>query len=190
MDLLQQNWGWITANPWGFVALVVLAFGAGWGTARLFYGERIELLKAKAGSPNQHGVKESSVGKFLYAANGRHGPNLLGATTHDAFVGQELSLRADIPDSQTLHVVLHGSPRANLSDTPGAWHYNLMGVTNWVVSKYQDNTSSPVQHFNAESGRAELQLSFACAGNVRVEVFEGDSSSASWTKDIRVCDKS
>lgn len=190
MGLLQQNWGWITANPWGFAAFVVSAFGAGWGVARLFYGERIELLKARAGSPNQHGAKEAPVRKFLYVANGRHGPNLLGATTHDAFVGQELSLRADIPDNENLHVVLHGPPHAHLSDTSGAWHYNVAGVTNWVISKYQDNTSSPVQHFNAESGRAELQLIFARAGNVHVEVFEGDSSSASWTKEIRVYDKS
>ncbi|MHB1282416.1 MAG: hypothetical protein ACYCZI_00890 [Metallibacterium scheffleri] len=190
MDLLKQYWGWITANPWGFATFVVMAFGAGWGVAKRFYGERIELLKARLGGPNQHSVKESSVSKILYVTNGRHGPNLLGATTHDAFVGQVLSLRADIPENETLHVVLHGPPYAHLSDTSGAWHYNVVGVTNWIISKYQDNTSSPVQHFNAESGRAELELSFSRAGNVRVEVFECDSSSASWTKDIRVYDKS
>lgn len=190
MDLLQQNWGWITANPWGFSAFVVLAFGAGWGAAKLFYGERIELLKARAGSPNQQSAEKSAISKFQYVANGRHGPNLLGATTHDAFVGQELSLRADIPDNEMLHVVLHGPPHAYLSDASGAWHYNVVGVTNWVISKYQDDTSSPVQHFNAEPGRAELQLIFARAGNVRVEVFEGDSSLVSWSKDIRVYDKS
>jgi hypothetical protein len=190
MDLLQQNWGWVTANPWGFATFVVLAFGAGWGAANLFYRERIELLKARAGRPDQQSTKTSAPRTFQYVANGRHGPNLLAATTHDAFVGQELSLRADIPDNETLHVVLHGPPHAYLSDTSGAWHYNVVGVTNWVMSKYQDNTSSPVQHFNAESGRAELQLIFARAGNVRVEVFESDSSSASWSKDIRVYDKS
>lgn len=190
MELLQRNWGWITTNPWGFATFVVLAFGAGWGVAKLFYGERIELLQARAGSPNQQSDKKSAVSKFQYVANGRHGPNLLAATTHDAFVGQELSLRADIPDNETLHVVLHGSAHANLSDASVAWHYNVVGVTNWVMSKYQNNTSSPVQHFNAVSGRAELQLTFARAGNVHVEAFEGDSSSASWSKDIRVYDKS
>lgn len=190
MDLLRQNWGWITANLWGFATFVVLAFCAGWGVAKLFYGERIELLKARAGSQNKQSDKESAVSKFQYVANGRHGPNLLAATTHDAFVGQELSLRADIPDNEMLHVVLHGPPHTHLSDTSGAWHYNVVGVTNWVISMYQDNTSSPVQHFNAESGRAELQLIFARAGNVHVEVFEGDSFSASWSKDIRVYDKS
>lgn len=191
MGLLQQNWGWITANPWGFTTFLALAFGAGWGAAKLFYGERIELLKAKASSPNQRSAKEQSIRKsHLYVANGRHGPNLLGATTHDVFIGQELSLRADIADNETLHVVLHGPPHACLSDTSGAWYYNVVGVTNWVISKYQDNTSSPVQHFNAESGLAELKLIFSRSGNVRVEVFEGDSSSASWTKDIRVYDKS
>ena len=190
MGLLQQNWGWVTANPWSFATFIILAFGAGWGAAKLFYGERIELLKAKVGSPSQQSTKESVIGKVQYVANGRYGPNLLAATTHDAFVGQELSLRADIPDDETLHVVLHGPPHAYLNDTSGAWHYDVVGVTNWVISKYQDNTSSPVQHFNAESGRAELQLTFARTGNVRVEVFEGDSSSASWGKDIRVYDKS
>jgi hypothetical protein len=48
MELLQQNWGWITSNPWGFATFAVVIFGLGWGAARLFYGERIELLKVRA----------------------------------------------------------------------------------------------------------------------------------------------
>ncbi len=186
MELLRQNWAWIAANPWGFGSFIVLAFGAGWGVAKLFYRERIALLEARTGNANHQDTSKQPAKEFQYVASGRHGPNVLAPTTHDAVVGQELSFRADIPENKTLHVVLHGSSHAYLEETSAAWQYNVVGVTNWVISKYQENTSSPIQHFNAESGRAELQLSFGRAGNVHVEVFEGGGPVASWTKDIRV----
>lgn len=186
MEFLRQNWEWIAMNPWGFGTFIILAFGAGWTAAKLFYRERLELLKARAESTNHVTNSESAAQVFEYVANGRHGPNILAATLHDIVVDQELSLRANIPEGQTLHVVLHGSPDEYLDDTSAAWAYNVVGVTNWVMSKYQDSTSPPVQHFNAESGRAELELSFCRPGIVRVEVFEGSGTTPTWVKELCV----
>jgi hypothetical protein len=190
MELLQQNWAWISDNPWGFAALVILLFGAGWGAARTFYTERIELLKEKLSAMDGNPVKNGADTTFRYKSNGRHGPNVLSTTVHDAVVGQHLSFQAQIPDNQKLHVVLHGPPPSSLSDTAAAWYFNVAGIDNWVASRYRESASSPTQHFNAESGPAEMQFSFGRAGDVRIEVFEGDSPTATWSKRIHVSGQS
>ena len=64
-----------------------------------------------------------------------------------------------------------------------------MGVTNWIPSTYVENTSPPVQYFNAEAGPAEMQFYFGRAGDVQIEVFEGDGPTPSWSKRIRVLDE-
>lgn len=187
VDLLRQNWGWIGDNPWGFIALVVVAFGSGWGAARLFYSERIELLKIKAGaSLKLHSAEQAPHASFHYRTSGRHGPNVLGSATHDAKIGQRLSFQADIPHDGKLHVVLHGPPLSLLGATQAAWYFNVVGVMNWVASLYQESTSSPVQHFNAESGAADMQFYFGRPGDVRMEVFEDESTNPTWVKSLRI----
>ena len=186
MELLRQNWAWIALNPWGFTALVVVAFGLGWGAARLFYSERIELLKLKVGEAGKTASGKAPTTKFQYKTNGRHGPNVLATSTHDAEIDQRMSFQAYIPEGQQLHVILHGPPMVDLGQTPAAWGFNVVGVVNWVASTYQESTTAPLQHFNAESGQAEMQFFFWRTGDVRIEVFEGDSTNPSWSKSIRV----
>lgn len=186
MDLLRQNWGWIAGNPWGFTAIVVVVFVAGWGAARLFYSERIELLKLRITDAGKAASGKPASNKIQYNPSGRHGPNILAASTHDAEIDQRLSFQANIPDGQKLHVVLYGPPPVNLGHIRGAWGFNVVGVVNWVASTYQESTTTPVQHFNAESGQAEMQFFFWRAGNVRIEVFENDNTSPSWSKSIHV----
>jgi len=186
VDLLRQNWTWIASNPWAFAAFVVVAFGFGWGAARLFYSERIELLKLKAGASLRSSSAYEPATKFQYRISGRHGPNLLGSATHDVKVGQHISFQAYVPQGEKLHVVLHGPPQTSLSAMPAAWYFNVVGVVNWVASTYQEGTSSATQHYNAESGPADMQFHFARAGDVSIEVFEGDSTEPTWTKSIRV----
>lgn len=186
VDLLRQNWAWIASNPWAFAAFVVVAFGFGWGAARLFYSERIELLKLKASASLKAPSAQESAVKFQYRATGRHGPNLLGSATHDVKVGQHISFQADVPQGEKLHVVLHGPPIPSLGASSAAWYFNVVGVVNWVASTYQESTSSPVQHFNAEAGLADMQFYFGRAGDVFIEVFEGESTEATWSKSIRV----
>ncbi|MGH8397634.1 MAG: hypothetical protein ACRETA_05250 [Gammaproteobacteria bacterium] len=156
------------------------------GAARLFYSERIELLKLKASaSPKTASSQESAV-NFQYRTSGRHGPNLLGSATHDVNVGQHISFQADVPQGEKLHVVLHGPPAPSLSAISAAWYFNVVGIVNWVASNYQESTSSPTQHFNAEAGPADMQLHFGRAGDVLIEVFESDSTEATWSKSVRV----
>lgn len=131
-------------------------------------------------------ILESTEFKFQYKPIGRHGPNVLAAATQDVNVGQRLSFQSNIPEGQTLRVVLHGTSRKSPDDSCAAWRFNVMGVTNWVPSTYQESTSPPVQYFNAEAGPAEMQFYFGRTGDVQIEVFEGDGPTPSWSKRIRV----
>ena len=189
MDLIKANWDWIASNPWGFAALAALLFGAGWGFAKLLYSERIELLKAQIAASSESGTSKIPATKFLYRPNGRHGRNVLADTTHDVTAGDQLSFQADVPDGKKLHVVVHGPPPQSLSETFGAWYFSVIGVNNWTHSTYQENTSGPIQHFNAEDGRADMMFFFGRPGEVLIDVFEGDSKSPAWSKTIHVADK-
>ena len=186
MELLRQNWAWVAGNPWAFATFVIVAFVFGWGAARLFYSERIELLKLRAGASFRAPATQESALKFQYRPTGRHGSNLLGSATHDIKVGQHISFQADVPQGEKLHVVLHGPPIPSLGADSAAWCFNVVGVVNWVASEYQESTSSPVQHFNAEAGSADMQFYFCRPGDVSIEVFEGESTEVTWSKSIRV----
>jgi hypothetical protein len=186
MDIIKANWDWIASNPWGFVALSALIFGAGWGFAKLFYGERIELLKAQIASTSKGDSKTGPETNFRYKPHGRHGRNLLAGTTHEAIVEEDLSLQANIPDGKKLHIVLYGPPPQSISETSGAWYFSVMGVNNWTASTYQESTSGCIQHFNAEEGAAEMQFHFARPGQVRIEAFEGEDKTATWSKILHV----
>lgn len=190
MDLFKANWDWIASNPWGFAALSLLMFGLGWGLAKLLYGERLELLKVQLFSLSKSCPENGPVTEFRYRSHGRHGRNVLADTTHDVTIDEKLSFQADVPDGEKLHVVLHGPQPQLLSETSGAWHFSVIGVNNWTNSKYQENTSGCVQHFNAEEGPADMQFFFARPGQVKIEVFEGDSRAATWSKSLHVSDKS
>ena len=188
MDLLRQNWVWIASSPWAFATFVVVAFGLGWGVARLFYSERIELLKLKSSASQRSPSRQESAVKFQYLITGRHGPNLLGSATHDVKIGQHISFQADVPQGEKLHVVLHGPPVPSVGASSAAWYFSVVGVVNWVASTYQESTSSPIQHFNAEAGQADMLFYFGRAGDVSIEVFEGETTEATWSKSVRVHD--
>jgi hypothetical protein len=164
--------------------------GIGWGVARQLYIERIELLKAQIASPSKISSENGPVTDFRYRPHGRHGRNVLAETTHDVAVGEQLSLQANVPEGKKLHVVLHGPQPQSLSEISGAWHFSVIGVNNWTNSRYQENTSGCVQHFNAEEGPADMQFFFSRPGQVEVQVFEGDDRAATWSKSLHVADKS
>lgn len=67
MELFEKNWDWISSNPWGFLALSVAIFALGWQVAKLYYGERIELLKIKRdqGKGNEAPGGSKFLDKFL-----------------------------------------------------------------------------------------------------------------------------
>jgi hypothetical protein len=187
MDILQQNWALISGHPWPFASIALLFFGLGWGAARLLYAERLELLKERSGgikqasSPHQENQKE-----FSYPTNGRHGRNLLSSSTQEVRADESFSLRAEIPNSSRLHLVLKGLPPIYLEDTSASWSYSVVGVANWVSGEYHQDMKSAEQHFDAESGAADLKLHLHRAGNLTIEAYEGTDQRPTWSKIVQV----
>lgn len=185
MDNLQQIWPVIQDQIWSFSSLALVIFGLGWGAARLFYGERLEILKEKAGRPKE-APRDSSPKAFAYPTDGRHGRNLLSNTVREARVGDIFSLRAEIPKGSSLHVILKGLPPIYLEDTSAAWSYSVVGVANWVAGEYHQDMQAAEQHFNAEVGAAELRLYIHREGELVIEAYEGGPGGNSWRKAMRV----
>lgn len=148
----------------------------------------IDRLKSQLASqiPDVGSKQSSQEQKFLYQPYGRSGRNILSDTTHDVKAGEDLSLEAKVPTGKKLHVVLHGPPPQHIDESSGAWHYSISGIQNWKISKYQENPSGCIQHFNAEEGMAEMTIFFSRDGQFTIEVFEGESRVASWRKIISV----
>lgn len=71
MELFEKNWEWIASNPWGSIGLAILCFVSGWGVAKLFYQERLEILKEKRLNNSPTNV----LSKFFYPEHGRNGKN-------------------------------------------------------------------------------------------------------------------
>jgi hypothetical protein len=186
MELFQQNWALIGSNFWVFASVAVLFFGLGWGAARLLYRERLEILKAKAESQKPKTAILTGGSSFVYAVNGRHGRNLLSRATYEVRVNESTSLRAEIPDQSRLHLVLRGLPPAYIEDTSGGWAYSVAGVTNWVAGDYHQDMQKAEQHFDAESGTAELKLYLYRQGDLTIEAYEGTDQRPTWSKVVKI----
>jgi len=190
MDLLQQHWSWIASNPVGFIAMAALFSGLGWTAAKLIYGERIEVLRTRVERTQEHASPvKGQPAAFTYPPHGRHGRNILSNSTHQVHVNEPLSLHAVIPTPERLHIVLSGLPPIYISDTSAAWGFSVVGVVNWVQSLYHQDMKAAQQHFDAEAGPADLQLSFSRTGDLVIQAFEGGSQSLSWTRRIRVVEQ-
>lgn len=186
MEFFQQNWALIGSNFWVFASVATLFFGLGWGAARLLYGERLEILKAKAESQKPKTAILNGSSSFVYAVNGRHGRNLLSSATHEVRINEPISLRAEIPDQSRLHLVLRGLPPAYIEDTSGGWAYSVAGVTNWVAGDYHQDIQKAEQHFDAESGTAELKLYLYWQGELTIEAYEGTDQRPTWSKVVKI----
>jgi len=184
MDLLQQNWLWISNNPWGFASLALFCIALSWGAASLFYRERIEILKERLAAPEKRAVPAA----FTYTSSGRHGTNILANSTNDVFVEEWLSFRAEVPPKDRLHIELQGPKPKYLDDTGPSWMYGI-GAINWTASGYDPHDGGR-QSFEAEGGAADLKLQFLRAGEVQIIAREGTTQSPSWTRTLRVQAKS
>ncbi len=186
MEFFQQNWELISSNFWVFESVAVLFFGLGWGAARLLYGERLEILRTKAEGQKPKAEVVTGASSFAYPVNGRHGRNLLSSATHETRANESISLRAEIPDQSRLHLVLRGLPPMHIEDTSGGWGYSVAGVTNWVAGDYHQDMQKAEQHFDAESGIAELKLHLYRAGELTIEAYEGTDQRPTWSKVVQV----
>lgn len=180
MDLLQQNWLWISSNPWGSASLAFLCIALGWGAASLLYRERIEILKERLAVSEKNAVPTA----FTYSSSGRHGKNVLANSTNDVSVEEWLSFRAGVPLKDRLHIELQGPKPRHLGDAGPSWMYSI-GAINWTASGY-DAHDGGRQSFEAEGGAADLKMQFLRAGEVRIIAREGTSQTPSWTRTLHV----
>lgn len=184
MNFLQENWLWISTNPWSVAGFALICISIGWGAATLLYQERIALLKERQATS----TKETSLSTaFIYPPVGRHGKNILANSTNDIFIQEWLSFRAEVPPKSRLHIELQGPKPEHLDDTGPSWVFGI-SIINWTANGY-DEASGGRQSFLAEDGIADLKLQFIRSGNVQITAFEGISQTPSWTKTLRVLAK-
>ncbi|WP_278403520.1 hypothetical protein [Pseudoalteromonas ruthenica] len=182
MEFIRTNWDWIASNPWVSLGFAALCFGIGWAVACLYYKERIEILKEKiSGMP----PSKEKIEKYSYAQHGRYGKNILVNSTSTVKAGESVSLRAEIPDGQRLHVEMEGPKRVYLADKEASWHYTDGKSINWSAQAYK-NENGGFQAFDAEGGVADKELTFKRVGEVTVNVYEGESKELSWVRSFLV----
>ena len=182
MDFIKTNWDWISNDPWVSLGFAAFCCGIGWAAACLYYKERIEILKERiSGMPS---AKEKIV-KYSYAQHGRYGKNMLVNSTSTIKVAEPVSLRAEIPDGERLHIEMEGPKRAYLSDNDASWCYTVGKSINWSAQAYK-NEKGGFQAFDAEGGVADKELKFNRVGEVKVSVFEGESQTPSWIRTFMV----
>ncbi|NAW33742.1 hypothetical protein [Halomonas alimentaria] len=181
MKFLYENWNWISSNAWVATGFALLFFGLGWGSARILYHERLELLKAKSGSAESQPPSTS----FTYPQFGRHGKNVLANTTTNVVAEEWVSLRAEIPVNSELHVEMCGPQPEYLDDTEGSWMYSIGHVINWTASEY-DFSNGGKQCFDAEGGIADMKLRFTRAGVVKISAYEGGAQRVTWERTFNV----
>lgn len=187
VDLLKQNWGWISNNPWAFVSFAIIFLGVGWATAATFYRERIKLLEAgqRRRQGTTHARRQSS--GYDYKDYGRYGRNILANGINDVRVGEPVSVQMDVPEGQTARFILRG-PSAKNTGHIGAWDFNVVGVVNWKPGRQEDNTIRSKQLFSAEAGRADMELHFRVPGKVSIQMFKGANHKPDWVKSLEVGD--
>lgn len=190
MEWLDTHWDWLATNPKGAITLALVLIGGTWLAAKAFYRERIDHLKerleAEKAKPTAASSVPDSAEVFEYPPGGRHGRNLLSNGVQEVAVGEHVSLRAQVPRGTRLHVVLRGLPPIYLEDTSAGWNYSLGGITNWSARTYRGDAAVPEQHFDADGGVADLDLTFARTGDLFIEVFEGTDQVATWSRKVRV----
>lgn len=174
MDFLEKNWLVIYQHIWLFTTVAVACSVAGWVVARFFYSERLAFWKERLdGAPKQSTSGAAASPKIVYPPGGAHGRNLLANATHEVKVGEHLSLRAEIPQGEHLHVKLVGLPAVYLDDGNAGWVMSVMDNRNWVVGSYVSTNAGGEQHFSAESGVADLQIRFQREGELCLVVTTG-----------------
>jgi hypothetical protein len=180
MEFFEKNWEWLSGSPWITISFAALFIGIGWGLAALYYERVLKIYEARS---SDGGPINLPPAEFVYAQSGRYGPNILANSVKDVQVGEKLSLRAEIPSGSRLHIEINGMERGGQTGM-GAWFVTLPFI-NWTKRSYSDIDGAN-QIFDAESGLAELEFSFAWTGQVEICVTEGASTIPNWKKIVRV----
>jgi hypothetical protein len=182
MEFIKNNWEWFSSNPWVAVTLALMFFGLGWAAAKLFYNERIELLKEKNNGSHSQPVKHEN---FEYPQSGRYGKNVLCNTVLSIGINDKVAFRAQIPTKSRILVVIKGPRPLHKSDTGHSWQFSHSKRANWTTSTYEPENGGR-QEFTAENGAADMELEFVRSGEATISVFEGEDKSVSWEKTITI----
>lgn len=168
-----ENWGlkdWLEAGSYLVAILVFVATPLIWWVKRRF-----------------NSAKPSGPAAIDYPIQGRHGMNILCSTSHTISQNSSASMRAIIPVGREVRVRLRGPKPEYLDQTDGAWYYTLPPI-NWSADSYSEalGETFPIQTFTAETGTADLKITFARRGPVQIDVFENSDREPTWSKQITV----
>lgn len=137
---------------------------------------------------------------ITYPENGLSGPNILSANR--ASYPREVSLEADLGESNQLRVVIKGVTSYTRRDTLGQLPNGTYNVRNvyrgmwwWQIGKqhnvfvdkidYEDPFSQQIQSVDA-SGKMTAQLSFDAGYSYIIEIYENNAAQPTRVKRIEV----
>lgn len=181
LDFFKDNWGWISSNWWGSIGLILAGTIAGMTVIKLYYG-RPRQTESESSSSSKRALLEE---KFAYKEYGRHSKNILANSISDIEINESVSIRAEVPGSSRILVELRGPTPTYIGDGAPSWYIPMGKSINWTFGGYFPEKGGK-QQFKAEGGIAELTLNFAREGEVQVLVYEGESRTPSWTKQLTV----
>ena len=119
--------------------------------------------------------------EIQYPETGFYGDNILmkGKTEYTA---EGNSLQAKPPGGKKLKIVITG---LSATDQTGLWYYHVGTSNNWAISKFDFSTYTQV--FQSIDGGQTCDLSMLFdVGNFRIDYYENDAVSPTYSKDIVV----
>lgn len=181
-SLLAENWKLISENPVMFILLAISFLSAGFAAGKAYYSERINILSERL-KDRPTDMPEKNRQKITYPKAGFFGVNILDPATTSVLTSDAYSLAAYLPANGTLKLRIRMLPTSTLTEGQGCWHYTL-SPKNWSVRKY--DFSQHEQWFEATQGAADVEIAFAQEGSLQIDAFESESSSPSWSRELRV----
>ncbi|HBF19278.1 MAG TPA: hypothetical protein DDW81_04220, partial [Cryomorphaceae bacterium] len=117
-----------------------------------------------------------------FPASGDYGVNLLDPNNISFSASGGHSFRVDCP-GQCSQVKVVLSFVSGSGTSVGKWFMNVALVNNWTVQVY-DNVIHQQVFTSSTPGKCDLELLFAEAGTYRIEYYEGNETTPSFTKTI------
>ena len=117
---------------------------------------------------------------IAYPQSGFFGANILYTPVDSFAVDTDYSMRAELPAGTSVKIKI-----ALLTTIPGPslWFYAMGSDENLMITPYNETTNE--QYFQSIStGFIELNMTFHGGGTAKVEIFENNATTATFTKEI------
>ena len=119
--------------------------------------------------------------EIQYPETGFYGDNILMKEKTE-YTAQGNSLQAKPPGGKRLKIVITG---LSATDQTGIWYYHVGTSNNWAITKFDISTYTQV--FQSIDGGQTCDLSMLFdVGNFRIDYYENDAVSPTYSKDIVV----